>query len=341
MRCFVIVLIAGCFAAAAPASAEIIESIEAKINGELVFTSELDELMATLWMLNTGRPVDSMTREEYDELRARVLRERMKDILLSQECKSILTERGFNQRIWEREIEQMTEENVKKYRSQFDSEEAFQEHMQKNGLTEEGLRIECRQLARQEYWVKKVAPQLLRDRVDPPTEKEVEEFKEEHPEEWKQVEQIRVSHILLRVPDNASQEQLEANQARADTVALRAKSGEDFAKLAQELSEHDSTREDGGSLGWLKRNEVFPEFEQLFDLPVGEPTPPIQTSLGYHIVKVHERRSLKDWLYNRKLIRGMVEWIEEIIQRPETKIEYKGDLFEDLQADLEQDTQLP
>jgi len=341
MRLVAFFLALGVLSASVPPAAEIIESIEAKINGELIFTSELDELMATLWMLNTGRPVDSMTREEYDQLRTRVLRERMKDILLSQACQSILKERGFNENVWEREIKRITEENMKKYRAQFESEEAFKEHIAENGLTDETLRNECRHLARQEYWVKKIAPQLLRDRVDPPTESDIEEFKERYPERWKTVEQIRLSHILLRVPENATPEQEEDIRDKARTLALRAKAGEDFADLARKFSEHESTRDEGGSLGWLKRNEVFPEFEQLFDLPAGQPTEPIRTSLGYHVVFIHERRSLRAWLYNRDLVLGMGEWLQEIIERPETKIEYKGDLFKDLQADLEKDTQLP
>jgi len=311
------------------ARAEIIESIAAKINGEIVFESELDQLVRLKWMLDSRQPVETIPEDEYTRLRFEAFKQRTREILLSQECESILKERGYDKRLSEREMNRIAGEIFERYRARFGSEQAMTEHMERNGLTEESLRAECLHLARQQYW-DRVARQLARERASPVSESEIEGFKAAHPEEWRNYERVQLSHILLRVPEDMPADQEEQIRERAETIALRAQAGADFAALAREFSEHEGTREQGGLLGELPRGEVYPEFDPLFDLPINKPVGPIRTKLGYHIVLVHNRASLADFLQGQKIQQALDGWIEEIVHRPETEILYKGDLLEDL-----------
>jgi len=93
-------------------------------------------------------------------------------------------------------------------------------------------------------------------------------------------EQIHARHILL------------ATREEAEKALARLQNGEDFAKLAQELSTDTATKDKGGDLGWLPRGKMVAEFDEAaFALQPGQISGIVETQFGFHIIRVEEREA--------------------------------------------------
>lgn len=90
----------------------------------------------------------------------------------------------------------------------------------------------------------------------------------------KVTEQIWVRHILV------------SDEETALSVLERLNAGEDFGKIAQELSEDPGSAVKGGDLGWSKPDQYISEFaEASLNLKIGEISDPVQTQYGFHIIQ--------------------------------------------------------
>jgi peptidyl-prolyl cis-trans isomerase C len=111
-------------------------------------------------------------------------------------------------------------------------------------------------------------------------EKEYSELKAKFP---KNKQETRIAHILVK------------NEKKAKDAITRLKAGEDFGKVARELSEDEDTKKEGGELGFFVEGSFVPEIETAIkDLKPGTFTPePVKTNFGYHVIMVEERRIAK------------------------------------------------
>lgn len=112
---------------------------------------------------------------------------------------------------------------------------------------------------------------------------EVKDYYEKHKEEFEKPTEIKVSHILLSTNEDANK------------IAEKIKKGEDFAKLAKENSIDKTTAVKGGDLGFFGRRQYVKEFEDAaFKLKkTGEISEIVKTTLGYHIIKLTDRKQIK------------------------------------------------
>jgi peptidyl-prolyl cis-trans isomerase D len=117
---------------------------------------------------------------------------------------------------------------------------------------------------------------------------DAEAFYKEHRAEFERPQRLKTSHILVRVPPTGGSEAEKKSKATVEDAIRRAKAGEDFGKLARELSEDTATAPKGGDLGFVGKGEMVPSFESaVFSLKKGEITPePVRTEFGYHAIKV-------------------------------------------------------
>jgi peptidyl-prolyl cis-trans isomerase SurA len=122
------------------------------------------------------------------------------------------------------------------------------------------------------------------------TPREIDQFLDKQSKAPSERNEYNVSHILIAVGQEASPAQLDAAAKRAQEVYERARSGEDFAKLAVAYS-NSQTALEGGALGWRKGSEL-PTFlsDIIAKLKPGEVSEPLRTPTGYHIIRLNEIR---------------------------------------------------
>ena len=131
------------------------------------------------------------------------------------------------------------------------------------------------------------APKDFRPQIP---EADVEKYYTEHAKEFETPRQARASHVLVSVPQTGGSEADDKARAKVADVIRRAKAGEDFAKLATEVSEDPGSKGKGGDLGWVSKGEMVPQFEEaLFKLKKGELTAePVRSPFGYHAIKAFD-----------------------------------------------------
>ena len=93
-------------------------------------------------------------------------------------------------------------------------------------------------------------------------------------------EEAHARHILVETED----------QAKA--VEERLKKGEDFAKVATDVSKDPGSGKEGGDLGWFTKDRMVPEFaEAAFKLKKGEVSAPVKSQFGWHVIKLEDKRT--------------------------------------------------
>ena len=99
-----------------------------------------------------------------------------------------------------------------------------------------------------------------------------------------------------------------AARIKADSLLAEIKHGGDFAQIAKRESMDESSKEQGGDLGWLRRSsKLMPLFQRvIFSIPPGQVSPVFRTSYGYHIVEV-ERAQPAEVKVRQILIRPHID----------------------------------
>jgi len=123
--------------------------------------------------------------------------------------------------------------------------------------------------------------------------KQVREIYDITQESYAEPEQVKLRHILFPVPAQANEEEINQAKAKAEEVAAQAKAGQDFSELAKANSQGAEAAK-GGEVGWLPRGQLMPELEEAaFGLDKGQVSEPIKTRLGFHLLKVEDKKAAR------------------------------------------------
>ena len=124
------------------------------------------------------------------------------------------------------------------------------------------------------------------------TEQELDAFYKSNPDQFKEQEAVRASHILFGVAKDAAPAAKEAARTEAEGVLKRAKAGEDFAALAKQYSKDPGSAAVGGDLNFFPKGQMVPAFDAAaFALKTGEISNLIETEFGFHIIKLTDKRA--------------------------------------------------
>lgn len=144
---------------------------------------------------------------------------------------------------------------------------------------------------------------LIRALLEPQievTDEEVRAFFEENADLFAQREMVRARHILV------------STKEQAEELRRQLLDGADFATLAREHSSDAGSAARGGDLGWFGRGVMVAPFEEAaFSLKVGEISEPVQSSFGYHLIKVEERAEAKPAEFNDQVAATIRELLAE------------------------------
>ena len=157
---------------------------------------------------------------------------------------------------------------------------------------------------------------------------------------------ILTAHILIRVPQQGTPEDLAAAKVRIDSIYNALQKGADFSELAQRLSQDPGSAQRGGVLGYAQRGQFVKEFEEAaFALKdSGQVSPVVQSPFGYHIIQLRGRKMLEPYEFHHDNIlrfieqRGLRDRIAEqkvdslVKQSGKTRAEYMDELAETMSA---------
>jgi peptidyl-prolyl cis-trans isomerase C len=253
----------------------------ATVNGVDISRSEYDRevKLYTDRMARRGQPLDE---QQVKIIGGQILDRMIETELLYQES------RKQGVRVQPEEIETQFSE----IKQRFSSEQEFTAAIEQMDITEAGIRAQIeRGLAINELVKTRIA-----DKIEI-SEKESRTFYDQHPELFSQPEQVKASHILIKVAPDADADKKTAAGKKIEQIQARLKKGEDFAALARENSEGPSAPK-GGDLGYFKRGTMVKPFEDAaFALDVNQVSGRVETMFGYHLIKVFDKKPEQTLVY--------------------------------------------
>ncbi len=260
----------------AAAPAQVVDRVAATVNGEVVTLSDLHDRAGDDYERAERLPAGKARDEAVAASLRRAFDAIVADKLLAQQAKDLQLE------VTEQQIDAAI--NDIKTRNKFDDAQ-FDEALEGQGLD----RAKFRDQIRRELETYQVLQYKVRGRVKI-TDEDVRNYFQSHPQEFGGEDEIHVRHIFLPLAPDASPEDEAKVRAQGEKVLKRLKAGEDFAKVAREVSKGPSA-EEGGDLGFLKHGTIQKQLEDAaFALKDGQISGLVRAGPGLHVVKVEGRR---------------------------------------------------
>lgn len=269
-----------------PVNGQVAVRIRAHVNGAPILEEELREAM----VMRTGElmQVPETRRASYfQELTNRELDRLIERELILQEMLQKIKDMKRPQLMEQLKLEASKEADKRlkdiKTATKVQSDAEFRTILQQQGLSVDGLRRQTeRNFMMTEYIRNMIYPMVQRISLQ-----QVRDYYEEHGDEFQVSDRVKWQDLFI---DGSQFPTKAAARQHADSIVLRAKTGEDFAALVKQFDNGDSSLRNGEGIG-QKRGEIKPaEVENaVFAIKAGEIGPIVDVGFGFHIVKVVER----------------------------------------------------
>lgn len=248
------------------------DDVMARVNGTTIYRKDVKDIVQSILVMQDTQPdAATVTKLADDALDSLIALE-----LLYQESQA----HGIKVSNADVDAE------INRSKSRFPDAQTFQAVLKSRGMTEKNLRSDTQKTMAVDRLLEST---IWKDvKVTP---EQVKSFYDSNKEEFQHPAQIRVSHILIRVPEGASTADRAAAKKRATALLDQIKAGGDFAALAHKQSEDAGSAAQGGDLGYLAKGEMDDAFEkQAFALTPGQLSDVISTPYGFDIIKVTDHR---------------------------------------------------
>jgi len=267
--------------AAIPLSAQqLVEGIAAVVGKEIILRSEVEQYTNQYLMQNR------IDVQKNPQIVAQMKKQTLNFLI---EQKLLLEKAELDTITVEEEIlDQMVEQRIQLYVQKIGSEDQLEKAF---GQPLKKIRKEFRKMIREEELVKQVKAEKFQNIKI--SRRDVETFYNSYKDSLPTLDEtVDISHILkiIKPSDIAQQEAYE----RILTIKAKIDAGDDFGELAKEHSEDPASAARNGDLGMISRGDFVPEFEAAaFNLNDGQISDIVQTTFGFHIIKMIERRGEK------------------------------------------------
>ncbi|MFQ6033238.1 MAG: peptidylprolyl isomerase, partial [Candidatus Bipolaricaulia bacterium] len=229
------------------------------------------------------------------QLKTNVAKDLIRQALLDQEAKK----RGItiSKSEYETEVAKEVEREYNYVLSYYQlSEDELRDRLAQEGKTIESFKQDIRNTVEQhkDELMRKLREDKIRQQVIgtiSPSDEDLKKYFEEHKPQFATPEMVRARHILIKVAEDAPEEEVAKARAKIEDIKKKLDEGADFSELAKQYSEDEATASKGGDLGWFQRGQMVKEFEDAaFALKKGEVSDIIRTKYGFHIIKLEDRR---------------------------------------------------
>ena len=259
-------------------SAEVIEQVLVKVNGDIITKSDLETRQINALRQQTKSEVDlqalqndAQLRKALAEITPQILIDMIDDLLLMQlgrEKGLRLSDDMFNRWLG----------NLRKEQNLLDDQK-FNAALKQEGMTIADLR---RNVERQ-FLIQEVQRQEVGSKLQI-TEAEARQYYQYHPQEFVEPASVTLREILIETP--AGQEGTDAALEKATAARARLSGGEDFARVAADISAAPS-KANGGLIGPIVVAELSQSLQQMLEkMKPGEITQPLKVARGYQIIKL-------------------------------------------------------
>lgn len=188
------------------------------------------------------------------------------------------------------DLDKQVEEEFKKIKAARGGDEGFVKALKDASLTEAELRGHIRD----GLILRDTMEATLAGKNDVAAD-EIQRFYDSQKERFQQPEQVRASHILVRVNRDASETDKAAARAAIGVARDRLVKGEKFEAVAKDVSQDPGSAATGGDLGFFGRGAMVPEFEEAaFTLKTNELSEVVSTQFGFHVLKVTDRKPARE-----------------------------------------------
>lgn len=269
--------------------ASLADQVAAFVADDAVLWSEVAENASIFANDPVARNMFSNEAELYEYVVDQLVSNRL--LLIEAEAESIV--------VSDEEIIPFVNQNIDNLKANFPSEADFFTYLEEQNINLEELK---------DYYQKNLRSQMIMERliskkfaskimISPIA---VKRFYDENKDSIATVPgRVKLAHILLPVVPGEGA--LMKGFERASDVYRLLMSGADFAVIAEEFSEDESSRRKGGMLGKITKGETIEDFEAVvFSLKPGTVAQPFATRLGYHIVEVLNKG--QDWVLLRQIL---------------------------------------
>jgi peptidyl-prolyl cis-trans isomerase C len=250
------------------------DEVVARVDGVEIKRNELDAAVKAIrqqYGRMGGIPDDKIPQLEHDVL----------DELISRQL-VVVASRGHEPE----KLDDKVKEFVERFKVQAGGDEGFKKALEQGGLTEK----EYLQKLREELMVQEFLQGVVEREVKIAPES-VKEMYDKNQDKFQQPETVRASHILIRVPQDATAEVKKEKRTQIDAARSLVKNGEKFSDVAKKFSEDPGSKLNGGDLGFFARKRMVPEFDEVaFTLKTNEVSEVITTQFGYHVLVVTDKK---------------------------------------------------